>query len=117
VIRCLERRPQNRFESVAAFRQTLDLFMASQGIWVNHAERLAGYLQAQEGLQEEPSMTSVDISVSDLLKKSTPVGKPPGRTRHRMAAVMFTTALVGALLWVAYGMGWLSPVLAALGLE
>jgi serine/threonine protein kinase len=114
VHRCLARKPEERFQSAAELRQTLDLFMAGLGTWVNHSERLAGYLRALDHLKQEEQLTSIDVSVSDLLVKSTAVKRPRRWPAHWIVTILVLLALVGGGLWLAHGMGWLEPVLQVL---
>lgn len=112
---CLARDPADRYPSAAALRQTLDLFMADQGIWSNHAERLAGFLQARGDLGEPPP-TAVEISVGDLLVQSSPVLRPV-RKRRWPWLVAGIVAVLGALAWFAYEKGWIERALYLLGLD
>ncbi|HUU01968.1 MAG TPA: serine/threonine-protein kinase [Myxococcota bacterium] len=114
VHKCLAKKPEERYQSAADLRQTLDLFMAGQCMWTNHAERLAGFLQAAEHLQEPP-LTSIDISVSDLLVKSTPVRRP-GTGRGIKWIVFGTLAIaLAGLIWFAWENGWIERVLQTMG--
>ncbi len=117
VQRCLARKPEKRFESVADFRHTLDLFMATQGYWVNHSERLAGFMRALDHLKKDPPQTSVDISLSDFLIKSTSVGEPPQVFSRWLLIGIVLAAVTGFLAWGAYAIGWLTPVLRVLGID
>jgi serine/threonine protein kinase len=116
VHQCLARKPEKRFQSAVAVRQALDLFMAGKGIWVNHAERLVGYLRAQEHLAEK-TPTSVDVSVSDMVVRSAPAYRPP-RRKLKILLLTLVSALAGAgTVLVALKLGWLAPIFEALGVD
>jgi eukaryotic-like serine/threonine-protein kinase len=110
VHKCLARKPEERFQSAAELRKTLDLFMAGQPIWTNHAERLAGFMQAAEHLQKPP-LTSVDISISDLLVRSGPIRRPRSGRGIWWIVVGLLALALGGLLWFAWEKGWIERLL------
>ena len=112
VHRCLARKPDQRFQSAGEFRRELDLFMADQGIWGSHADRLSDFLRSVDELPEGRTLDSIEISA---LVVSPPLGQ-----RTWVRATLLT--LIGLLLlglgafafWGMLRLGWLDPVLDAL---
>ncbi len=109
VERCLAREPQRRFGSAAELQCELDLYLAEAGIWGSRSERLARFMRRVDELGADQTMDSIEIDF-DL-----PRG---GRWPRRLlwaAVVLLAMGLGAFFLWGALQLGWLDPVLSALG--
>lgn len=105
--RGLERRLERRFGSPSELRQQLELYVAEQGAWANHGERIVGFLAAQGRITTEEASQWVDAS--DLIMTSTFTPKPERRALKWAGAALLCAAAAGAL-WAREGLtqlaGW-----------
>lgn len=67
--RCLETKPEKRFRSASELKRELEIILAEQRVWVNHAERLVAYLSAHGLLSREEAQTWVDVELEWLITK------------------------------------------------
>jgi serine/threonine protein kinase len=78
--RCLETKPEKRFRSASELKRELEIILAEERVWVNHAERLVAYLSAHDFLSRKEAQTWVDMELEWLISKD-PVQTegPPSR--------------------------------------
>ncbi len=114
VHRCLSKKPEQRFQSAAEFRQTLDIFMASRGMWANHAIRLAGFMYSMERVGTDAATAINEMSVSDSAILSHLTFKPPNRILRGVFLGIASATIGAGLLFVAIKLGWLSSIMDVL---
>jgi serine/threonine-protein kinase len=126
VHQCLASKPEKRYSSVSEFRQTLDLFMASNSIWVNPAEYLADFIKDIElpiDIKVENQEKSVEISdfdISELRVESGIIHRSSRKMVRRLTIFFVFATMILGLVWVVWGsykLGWLAPILNAFGIE
>jgi len=111
VTRCLERKPERRYQSAAELREALDTFLSSHQAWASHEERLVAFLHADGHLSEEEALTCVD---ADDLVLSRSITLHPPRPWRAAAVIVVATALASTL---AYGSaaGWFRSLTSSVG--
>jgi serine/threonine protein kinase len=102
ITRCLEKKPERRYQSAADLREALDTFLSSHHAWSSHEERLVAFLHADGHLSEAEALTCIDAE--DLVLSRSITLHPPRPWRSAIA-IAAAAALASTL---AYGSaaGW-----------
>ncbi|MCA9555517.1 MAG: serine/threonine protein kinase [Myxococcales bacterium] len=96
VQRLMEKKPDKRFTSAAELRQTLEVFLAEEGVAAHHAERLVRFLESQGKLTQEEVTRWLEGPAEAA--GITAAARPTRRWgRWAFAAVLL--AGVGAAVW------------------
>ncbi len=114
VDRCIQRKPEKRYETAAELRQDLETFLATHHGWAQHQERLVAFLHVDGHISEDEALTCID---ADQLVISREVElKPPRQVWAGIATLLFISllALAGGLA-VAAQTGYLSKFEQSLG--
>jgi len=106
VERCLQLRPERRYQNAADLRQALEVFLSTHHGWASHTDRMVTFLFADGHLSEDEALTCVD---ADHLVKSRSIELREARSVPMSVAVIGLAAaafLMGTLVYGASN-GWL----------
>jgi serine/threonine-protein kinase len=110
VARCLQRKPERRYQSASELRVALERFLISHGAWANGNERLVGFLAGEGHISEAEALTV--INADSLVLEEAHELEPPGRASAALAVLVVIGLAVAGISWAA---GWLDGVLGSLG--